>query len=277
MKLYQRISLETFVKGWQPGAAAASWTVPAVHLMYAFPASEIDYGLSVLRQSIGAYEEKKGIPSETSKREMPFFRENRRMLVGPEVELYVIPFYAGKEAAINNRSGAWGDVLRPAAEAGPSLILTFDYDKLLRHCLLENRFLVGCKYDAEQVSKAFEMQLAEEYDKFFYDAEHTGFAAGSRFFSMLCNACLEVKDPRFAAEKEWRMALFAAPEEAEYQYVRGELIPHLPVSMPADSLLEIELPGYEEKPLTYGALAGFLKRAGLSPGQYLKGVREEEA
>lgn len=274
MELYQRIALETFVKGWEPGGSGEFWSLPAVHLMYAVPSREIDYGLSLLRRAIGTYEEKKGILPGASKRDMPFFRENRRMLVGPEVELYTVPLYADKGTVEKAGAAAWSARGLSSSSEGPELILTFDSDKLLRHCLLENRFLIGCKYDPDQVSATFEAQLEKEYDKFFYDAEHTGFAAGSRFFSLLCNACLEVKEACFAAEQEWRMALLCAPEEAEYRYVGGKLIPYVPVSMPKDSLVEIELPGYREKPLAYGALAGFLRKVGLTPERYLKGIRE---
>lgn len=274
MELYQRMSLETFVKGWEEGAAPEVWTVPAVHLMYALPSEEIAYGLSLLRRAIGTYEAEKGIPPEASKREMPFFRDNRRMLVGPEVEMYFVPFYADKETARGAAAGVWTESGRCRAGEKPEIILTFDYDKLLQHCLWENRFLVSCKYEADKVSDTFAKQLAVEYDKFFYDAEHTGFAAGSRFFSMLCNACLEVKEEAFAREQEWRMALLRAPEEAEYLYTEGKLIPYVPVSIPKDCLLAVELPDYRNQPLQYGALAGFLKRIGLPAERYLEGMVE---
>lgn len=274
MELYQRIALETFVKGWEPGGGNGWLTIPAVHLMYAVPSREIDYGLSLLRRAIGTYEEKKGILPGASKREMPFFRENRRMLVGPEVELYTVLFYGDKGTVEKAGAAAWSATGFSSPSEGPALILTFDSDTLLRHCLLENRFLIGCKYDPDQVSATFEAQLEKEYDKFFYDAEHTGFAADSRFFSLLCNACLEVKEACFAAQQEWRMALLCGPEEADYRYVAGKLIPYVPVSVPKDSLVEIELPGYREDPLAYGALAGFLRKVGLPPERYLKGIRE---
>ncbi len=274
MELYQRVPLETFIKGWQPAANAGSWRAVAVHLMYAVPSGEIDYGLDVLRQAIGAYETEKGIPPEASKRQMPFFRENRRMLVGPEAEMYMLPFYAEKEAVVNSSAGVWTETGRETAGKNPDVILTFDSGKLVQNCLEENRFLVNCKYDAQKASRLFREQLEVEYDRFFYDAEHTGFAPSSRFFSMLCNACLEVKEPRFACEREWRMALLREPQEAEYRYAEGRLIPYVPVSIPKDCLLSVELPDYRCQPLLYGALAGFLERAGLPAGQYLEGIRE---
>ena len=51
--------------------------------MHIVPQEEIEYGLSLLRESIGLYEERKGIPVEKSKKAMPFFRQDSRMLVGP--------------------------------------------------------------------------------------------------------------------------------------------------------------------------------------------------
>lgn len=274
MKLYQRVSLETFVKGWKPTEDTRLWHMPAIHLMYAFPSREIDYGLDLLRKAIGAYEIEKGIPPEASKREMPFFRENRRMLVGPETEMYVLPFYEEKEVVANSSSGVWTDTGRHVAGENPEIILTFDSDKLLQHCLWENRFLVSCKYDPDDTLRTFRGELETEYDRFFYDAEHTGFAPSSHFFSMLCNACLEVREPQFAYEREWRMALFREPEEADYRYAEGQLVPYVPVSIPKNCLLGVELPDYRNQPLLYGALAGFLKRAGLPAEEYLEGIRE---
>lgn len=40
--------------------------------MHIVPQEEIEYGLSLLRESIGLYEERKGIPVEKSKKAMPF-------------------------------------------------------------------------------------------------------------------------------------------------------------------------------------------------------------
>lgn len=274
MELYQRISLETFVKGWESAGNTQSWRVPAVHLMHAFPCREIDYGLALLRQAIDEYETEKGIPPEASKRGMPFFRENRRMLVGPEAEMYVLPFYEEKEVALNSSAGVWTDTGRHVAGESPEIILTFDSDKLLQHCLWENRFLVSCKYDPDEVVRTFRGELETEYDRFFYDAEHTGFAPSSRFFSMLCNACLEVREPQFAHEQEWRMALFGEPEEADYRYAEGKLVPYVPVSIPKHCLRGVELPDYRNQPLLYSALAGFLERAGLPAEEYLEGIRE---
>ena len=43
--------------------------------MHIVPQEEIEYGLSLLRESIGLYEERKGIPVEKSKKAMPIFSD----------------------------------------------------------------------------------------------------------------------------------------------------------------------------------------------------------
>ena len=154
--------------------------------MHIVPQEEIEYGLSLLRESIGLYEERKGIPVEKSKKAMPFFRQDSRMLVGPEIGMYVIPLY--------EKPG------EPARYAEPSLLLELDYQSLGELCLFENYSLLSCKYEKEPILNHFTAQLEKEYDTFFFDEEHTGFTPDSRFFSMLCNACLEVKQPSSVGE-----------------------------------------------------------------------------
>ena len=83
--------------------------------MHIVPQEEIEYGLSLLRESIGLYEERKGIPVEKSKKAMPFFRQDSRMLVGPEIGMYVIPLYE--------------EPGEPAQSAEPSLVLELDYHR----------------------------------------------------------------------------------------------------------------------------------------------------
>lgn len=81
MELSGYISLQSFVEG---------CTAPAgePHLFYRlriyyirFLKKNINMGLSLLRKAIGAYEAQKGIPLESSKQAIPFFREKRRMLI----------------------------------------------------------------------------------------------------------------------------------------------------------------------------------------------------
>lgn len=304
MVINHSLPLETFMKGWHTNDAGISFSLPAVHLMYAVPPAQYEYGLSLLRKAIVLYEEKKGIPPQQSKRDMPFFRTNSRMLVGPEVELYVLPLYEnlssldafihpGKKA---DRLGKDAETVEEAAGSkateisnfpsslalsyaqadshGPWITLKLDADRLAYHCLSENMFFLRCKYEEERTVQTFVAQLEREYDKFFYDEEHTGFTADSRFFSLLCNAVLEVGLPASAPEKEWRLAVFKSPEEVEYQYVNGKLLPYFEIPIPLNSILNIHLKDYRTDPFLYGALAGFLKSKGLPPQQYLDGMQE---
>ena len=195
--------------------------------MHIVPQEEIEYGLSLLRESIGLYEERKGIPVEKSKKAMPFFRQDSRMLVGPEIGMYVIPLYE--------------EPGEPAQSAEPSLVLELDYQSLGELCLFENYSLLSCKYEKEPILNHFTAQLEKEYDTFFFDEEHTGFTPDSRFFSMLCNACLEVKQPSSVGDKEWRLASLQATDEVLYRYEHGNLIPYVPISMPVDCLKRVYL------------------------------------
>lgn len=295
MEIYHTLPLETFVNGWRVNDTGVSFSLPAVHLMYAAPPAQYEYGLSLLRKAIGVYEEKKGISPERSKRDMPFFRTNSRMLVGPEVESYILPFYenrpfpdvwsrsgvhaataedatASKEAQVSGGPSSFAYSLGHAD--GPWITLKMEAEKIAYHCLSENMFFLRCKYEEEKIVRTFATQLADEYDKFFYDEEHSGFTADSRFFSMLCNAVLEVGLPARAGEKEWRLAVFKSAEEVSYRYTNGKLLPYFEVLLPINSILQIHLKDYETDPLLYGALAGFLKSKGLPPQHYLDGMQE---
>lgn len=75
MVLYCRVSLNAFVESFRNTSGPDSFfTLPAKGLMHIVPQEEIEYGLSLLRESIGLYEERKGIPVEKSKKAMPFFQ-----------------------------------------------------------------------------------------------------------------------------------------------------------------------------------------------------------
>ena len=115
----------------------------------------------------------------------------------------------------------------------------------------------------------FTAQLEKEYDTFFFDEEHTGFTPDSRFFSMLCNACLEVKQPSSVGDKEWRLASLQATDEVLYRYEHGNLIPYVPISMPVDCLKRVYLEDFRRQPLLFGTLNGFLKSKGLPAEQLL--------
>lgn len=231
MELSGYISLQSFVEGCTEVAGEPTLILQAENLLYSVPAEEYHYGLSLLRKAIGAYETQKGIPAEESKQAIPFFREKRRMLIGPEMELYTFSFYENETILPE----------KVTSSALPYLRLSFDYEQLAEHCLFENMFLIRCKYDADQVTDNFISQMDREYDKFFFDEEHSGFTADSRFFSLLCNACLEVKEPLHAPEKEWRLAILRSPADADYRYENGQLLPSVPISFPLNILRKITL------------------------------------
>ena len=164
------------------------------------------------------------------------------------------------------------------------LRLTFDYGALGEYSLSEEKYLLRCKYNEEENLNAFVSQMRREYDKFFYDEEHTGFKRDSRFFSMLCNACLDIlcqsaliSDHTHAhmIEQEWRLVQFCDPVEAGYDFIGANLVPYVDYAIPFGCLRRIALMNLSENSLTYSALAGFLQSIGLAPDRYLEGMLEE--
>ena len=84
MKLYHIMTLKAFVEAWESVQGVESaFRLETVELMHRVPVAEIDYSLWLLRRAIQVYETAHEIPEERSKREMPFFREGTRMLIGP--------------------------------------------------------------------------------------------------------------------------------------------------------------------------------------------------
>ena len=181
MDLYSYVSIESFVRGCKESKTPGTFTLHVPNLLYAKSDEIIGYGLSLLRRSIVLHEEQKGIGPELSKQNIPFFRENRRMLIGPEVEMYALSLYQNLEIPSGVKE-----------KDTSCLRLTFDYGALGEYSLSEEKYLLRCKYNEEENLNAFVSQMRREYDKFFYDEEHTGFKRDSRFFSMLCNACLDI-------------------------------------------------------------------------------------
>jgi hypothetical protein len=88
MDLYSYVSIESFVRGCKEPKTPGTFTLRVPNLLYAKPDEITGYGLSLLRRSIVLHEEQNGIKQEFSKQNIPFFRENRRMLIGPEIEMY---------------------------------------------------------------------------------------------------------------------------------------------------------------------------------------------
>ena len=264
MDLYSYVSIESFVRGCKESKTPGTFTLHVPNLLYAKSDEIIGYGLSLLRRSIVLHEEQKGIGPELSKQNIPFFRENRRMLIGPEVEMYALSLYQNLEIPSSVKE-----------KDTSCLRLTFDYGALGEYSLSEEKYLLRCKYNEEENLNAFVSQMRREYDKFFYDEEHTGFKRDSRFFSMLCNACLEVREPCWASEQEWRLVQFCDPVEAGYDFIGANLVPYVDYAIPFGCLRRIALVNLSENSLTYSALAGFLQSIGLAPDRYLEGMLEE--
>lgn len=265
MDLYAYISLQCFVEGCDRHSSEQQLTLSAGNLFYTVPKHDFYYGLSLLRNAIGIYETQKQRPLAGSKQHVDFFRQGMWRLVGPEMDIYMLSLYEN-EVYVPERL---------SVSPEPYLKLAFDYAALVEHCLLENMFLVRCKYDEKQTTQTFVNQMDREYDKFFFDEEHTGFTADSRFFSLMCNACLEVKEPHLAVEKEWRLAVLRSPSDADYRYVGGRLEPTVPFSLPLASIRKVTLHDRaDNQELNYSALAGFMQCIGLPPEHYLEGMIE---
>lgn len=264
MDLYSYVSIESFIRGCEISRTPQTFNLRVPNLLYRLPDEEIRYGLSLLRRSIVLHEEQKDVREENSKREIPFFRTNRRMLIGPEMEMYALSLYQSDALPAGRNT-----------EQSPYIRLAFDYVALAEYCISENKYLLQCKYNEEENLKIFVSQMEDEYDKFFYDEEHTGFKRDSRFFSMLCNACLEVKKPCYAADQEWRLVEFCEPSAAGYDFIDGNLTPYVDYSIPFDCLRQVSLQNRTENSKTYSALAGFLQKMGLSLERYLDGMQED--
>ena len=91
MDLYSYVSIESFVRGCKESKTPETFTLHVPNLLYAKSDEVIGYGLSLLRRSIVLHEVRNGIKQEFSKQNIPFFRENRRMLIGPEMEMFPLP------------------------------------------------------------------------------------------------------------------------------------------------------------------------------------------
>lgn len=263
MDLYLYISVEAFTKGYRLSRQKNSISIRVENFMYAVPENIYRYGLDLLRKAIRIYEEQNHISPDASKQAIPFFREKRRMLVGPELEMYVLPLYENSD-------------IIPFQFAGskPFLRIKLDYNLLMQYCISENLYFLRCKYDEEKNLQTFVTQMEREYSRFFFDDEHTGFTADSNFFSLLCNACLEVRPPCLAPEKSWEIAFLQEPSEVKYRMEHNLLIPFTILSIPLSCIRQIALRDSRTYELNYNSLAGFLQSIGLSPQQYLEGMSD---
>lgn len=263
MNLYLYISLRAFVDGLNMSSDSHSIRLQIQNLLHAAPKPEAIYGLSLLREAIGVYEKEKGIEPEQSKQAMPFFRENRRMLVGPEIEMYTLSFYESEERP-----------LHLSETTGPMLKLTFDYHSLVEYCLSKNCYLQRCKYNEGESFGIFLKRMESEYDKFFYDEEHTGFTFDSELFSLFLDACVKVQEPLQVVEEEWKLVMLHYPAEVEYEFIGDVFTPFVPVSFPTDMIQQIEMLNRNEYQRDYSALVGFLDSRKLTPELILEGLIE---
>lgn len=261
MDLYLYISIESFIKGFRLSRSKDCISLNVDNLMYSIPEEIYFYGLDLLRESIRLYEAQKNISPADSKQAIPFFRENRRMLVGSEMEIYTLPLFENPEKELFRSAGST-----------PFLRITLDYRLLMQYCLSENLYLLRCKYDEEKNLQTFTQQMEREYSRFFYDDEHTGFTADSHFFSLLCQACMEVRPPRLAFEKSWQIARLLEPSEVEFRMEENMLIPFTRLSLPLACIRQVSLRDSVTYELNYNSLAGFLESIGLPPQQYLEGM-----
>lgn len=263
MEINAYLSLKSFINGILKFSEKTQIEIEFMDLLNQESPECEDYGLSVLRKSILEYEKIKQIPIHESKSEMPFFRKKRRMLIGPEIGLFVFPLY---------ESDVIPEKWKKFTE--PYVILRLDYEVLTEYCLQENLFLLKCRYDEDQNIEYFIRSMEKEYDKFFYDDEHSGFTRDSRFFSLLYNACMEVADPKFAVEKEWRLALFSELAGLSFQYENGRLNSYVKKNLPLNCIRKITLYDPQNEGRNYSALAIFLQSVGLVPDRYLSGLIE---
>lgn len=176
MDLYSYVSIESFVRGCKESKTPGTFTLHVPNLLYAKSDEIIGYGLSLLRRSIVLHEEQKGIGPELSKQNIPFFRENRRMLIGPEVEMYALSLYQNLEIPSGVKE-----------KDTSCLRLTFDYGALGEYSLSEEKYLLRCKYNEEEnLTNSFMMKSIPG---------SSGIHVSSRCFAMLAWKCGNLVGP----------------------------------------------------------------------------------
>lgn len=256
MELYHYTTLESFFKMLSGAGESGFLGMELSNYMYSKDASGEPYGLSILRKAIGMYELNHQIPAESSKVEVPFFRNDRRMLVGPEQEMYIYPLTECQD------SMPWW---KAAAKSTVQVAIGLDYKALVEYCMNNNKFLLKCKYDDAAVMDVFVKQFESEYDTFDFDEEHSRFSIRTKFFSMMYNACLEVKDPALSDEREWRIASFVSPQEADYVFKNGLIEPIEILKLPSSVLKSICIRANERFELIISGILGLLEKEGFDP------------
>lgn len=218
------------------------------------------FGLQLVRKAIGGYEQKLPAPVVSSKVNMPFFRENQLRLIGPELIPFACSLFEETTTYVPSENTLW---------------LYLDSEDLIDWCLGENLSLVHCKYSESEWTASLISQLKQEYNKIFFDDEHTGFLPGSHFVSVLYRALFEGRPDLEQGNKEWRITTLVAPADADYAWNGTSLKPYKTVQIPVDFVRQIEMyPDYRNDPALYTALIGALKKVGLTPESLLIGLME---
>ena len=256
MIFYHYISLKELADG-QKLSEKGMFTFSAVSLMHSTPENEEPYGIKLFREAIGLYEKQRGIDPTESKRAFPFFRQNSRWLVGPEMSYYYLTFFEHQ-------------LVKPPEDK--QIILAVDYERLVAYCLEENMTLVRCKYDHDQMVTSFVTALEKEYDKFVIENDQVGFSATSQLFTLLSDSWLKCHESSSASDDEWRMAQMLASDEVDYVASDDSLVTTASISIPLDCIAAIALADHERHPLLYGTVMGLLRKLALQPERLLYGM-----
>lgn len=229
-------------------------------LVEKFDSQNEPFGFSILRDAIKNYEEQNPLCPSPSKSAMPFFRENQRRLIGPELIPFSFSFFEENSTFQPHET---------------SVVLTFELEDLIDFCLNENYSLIRCKYNREECHDAFFNEMKREYDKVFFDEENTGFRPDSHFSSILYKALFECCPESEKELKEWRISTLVEPADADYIYDKNMIKAVKSIYLPKSYIKQIKLyPDYVKNQGIYTTLIGFLKKNGLVPERLLVGLIE---
>ncbi len=261
--LYIYINIEDLISGFNSDSNIFSLRMS--DFLSDYSANNEPYGFGLLRQTIKEYEAENNIDLKVSKQSMPFFRDYQCRLIGPEITPFSLSLFEDEPTAMKQCYG----------NNKPGVVISIDYSELAQQALMENMFLIKCKYDVDENKTYLKEQLKREYDKVFFDSENTGFSPDSRFFSLLCNACLNIDKPENTDFKEWRIVTMSEPENAIYILGNNNIKAASIFPLPVDAIKKIRLvPDYQNNTALYSALIGWMKKYRLSPETKLEGLLE---
>lgn len=261
--LHIHINIGDFISGFNSGDNTISLKMS--DFLSGYSAGNEPYGFGLLRKAIKEYETEHDIDGKDSKQYMPFFRDYQCRLIGPEIIPFSLSFFEDESVALKLCDG----------KNAAGVILSVDYSELAQQALVENMFLIKCKYDIDENKTYLKEQLKREYGKVFFDSENTGFSPDSHFFSLLCNACLNIGKPEDSYCKEWRIVSMQEPDNAIYILSDSNIKAASIFSLPVDAIKKIRIvPDYKENPSLYSTLIGWMKKYRLSPETTLEGLLE---